>query len=807
MKTKHLLNIRSFLIALTGMTLFLSTITVSAQSNFYVDAVIGSDNAPNNGSQAAPFKTIRRAHTAMPQPGWGTIYVAPGIYTGSFTTTKSGISDTQRIRYVSTTKWGAKIVVPSPNTVKTGFDNRGHYVTIDGFDVDGTQSAGTLWTVGINVAGRRDSVINCRVANVYTSANGSSGGGAGILLDSWYGHNDMHAIGNVVANIGPKAPLTGGNFYQGIYQTATGSIKNNITYGVSGAGIHLWHNDHDIDIVNNTTFGNNTGIVWGGGDYVNGTGKPVWRGPASNINIHNNIVFDNRSYGLNESGQNSATHTIKNNIVFQNGTDFLLKVSTHQGTIAADPQFVNYVRTGGGDYHLKGTSPALNAGVATLAPFTDYDGVTRLGLPDIGAYELAGSCPYTAAPKAPKHLSAAGTSSSTIKLVWLGKTKKVKNKDEDEPNNVSSYLVERSLNDSTGFQLIANLSADLESFSDSGLTAGTAYYYRVSAINCFGSSDFSNRANGTPVCLLTSVPNAPLNTAATLGSSTQINLTWTDNSSDEDKWVVERSTNATMGFAEIASLAANTTAYNNTGLSGSTTYYYRVRAVNCFGPGSYSDIVSGTTPVMCSAPSVPNPPLNTAATAISALQINIAWRDNSGLETNWLVERSTSSGSGFTVIATLPPVPGFDTNTSYSDTGLSSGTTYYYRVRAVNCVGFSGYSAVVSASTISSFTGADLQTFSTTSIATNLVAGERSGRIVSLYPNPLSSVLNLKIAKDVVLNETTLKIVDWMGKEVKIVSLKSHETSIDRGQLQNGIYFYRVTNGGQSIDSGRLIVQ
>ena len=74
-------------------------------------------------------------------------------------------------------------------------------------------------------------------------------------------------------------------------------------------------------------------------------------------------------------------------------------------TITADPQFVNYIKTGGGDYHLKSTSPAIDKGISTYAPSTDYDGKVRpqgAGY-DIGAYEYGGTTPTpsptpTAAP-------------------------------------------------------------------------------------------------------------------------------------------------------------------------------------------------------------------------------------------------------------------------------------------------------------------------------------------------------------------------------------------------------------------------
>src|SRR5439155_21764812 len=84
-------------------------------------------------------------------------------------------------------------------------------------------------------------------------------------------------------------------------------------------------------------------------------------------------------------------------------------------------------------------------------------------------------------------------------------------------------------------------------------------------------------------------------------------------------------------------------------------------------------------------------PTNLSATAVSIGQINLAWSDNSSTETGFKIERSPD-GVTFTQIATAG-----SNVTSYSDTGLSAGTRYYYRVRATNGTGDSAYSSVANA--------------------------------------------------------------------------------------------------------------
>src|SRR5262249_11867167 len=141
-------------------------------------------------------------------------------------------------------------------------------------------------------------------------------------------------------------------------------------------------------------------------------------------------------------------------------------------------------------------------------------------------------------------------------------------------------------------------------------------------------------AGGTPP----TAPNAPSSLPTTGGSTSQINLTGTDNSTNEANFIVER--DVTSAFSSITSftLAANTTSFNNTSLQAGTTYYYRVKATNGAGSSNYSNVSNATTQ---STP--PNAPSGLAATAVSASQINLTWIDNSTNETNFIVERDVTS--------------------------------------------------------------------------------------------------------------------------------------------------------------------
>jgi len=356
-------------------------------SSLYVDPA-GSDG--NAGTKAAPFKTIAAA--AQHATAGTSIYVAAGSYEGGFQTSVSGTA-AAHIHFVSTTKWAAKIVPPASSNSDTAWDNRGNYIDIDGFEVDGSKvPTGTQWLTGIYSGGSFDVVENNHVHHIAKTASCPSGGGGGVGLDSYYGGVNNDAVSNVVNDIGPVACAT----MYGIYVSTSGSAVNNLVYSISDTAIRLWHDANHVVVANNTLFASGAGVLVGGGDYYHSTG------PDDYTQVVNNIVFDNAKTGIAELGSTGTHNLYSNNLSYQNGAG---NWSLHNGlsdahAVTANPAFVNYVRAGGGDYHLASVSPAIDKGTANDAPLTDLDGSPRpagAGY-DIGAYELQSAATPTPSP-------------------------------------------------------------------------------------------------------------------------------------------------------------------------------------------------------------------------------------------------------------------------------------------------------------------------------------------------------------------------------------------------------------------------
>ena len=232
---------------------------------------------------------------------------------------------------------------------------------------------------------------------------------------------------------------------------------------------------------------------------------------------------------------------------------------------------------------------------------------------------------------------------------------------------------------------------NVTTYNVTGLSSNTDYYYRVRAFNTGGTSGNSNVISLTT---LVDPPPAPNATAATNIQQTSFDANW-DAATGADGYYLDVATDNSFtsfvtGYDNLN--VGNVTTYNVSGLSANTDYYYRVRAFNTGGTSGNSNVISLTT--LPNAPSAPNA---TSATNVQQTSFDANWDVATGADGYYL---DVATDNGFTSF-----VSGYDNLnvgnvTTYSVSGLSANTDYYYRVRAFNTGGTSGNSNIISVTTL-----------------------------------------------------------------------------------------------------------
>jgi hypothetical protein len=193
----------------------------------------------------------------------------------------------------------------------------------------------------------------------------------------------------------------------------------------------------------------------------------------------------------------------------------------------------------------------------------------------------------------------------------------------------------------------------------------------------------------------TQAPAAPSNLSAAAASSSVVNLSWTDNDTAPNRatgYDVEDSTDG-VTFTQVATASAGATSFAVGGLQPSTTYTFRVRAFNSIGNSAYSNTASATTLANNGGLAAPS---NLTATAATATQINLAWTNNATIQTGFHIDRATNN----TFTLNLVTQTAAANAVTFSDSGLTAGTTYFYRVRAFDAAGDSANSNTASATTL-----------------------------------------------------------------------------------------------------------
>jgi len=223
--------------------------------------------------------------------------------------------------------------------------------------------------------------------------------------------------------------------------------------------------------------------------------------------------------------------------------------------------------------------------------------------------------------------------------------------------------------------------------SVTGLSSGTTYYYRVRAYNPGGTSGNSNTISQV------TLPSDPVATSATNITVNSFSANWNSSTGATGYYLDVATDNLfttfVTGFDNLD--VGNATTKSVAGLSSGTTYYYRVRAYNSGGTSGNSNTISQVT--------LPSDPVATSATNITVNSFSANWNSSTGATGYYL---DVATDNLFTTFVTGFNNLDVGNATTKSVTGLSSGTTYYYRVRAYNSGGTSGNSNIISLITLTS---------------------------------------------------------------------------------------------------------
>ncbi len=301
-----------------------------------------------------------------------------------------------------------------------------------------------------------------------------------------------------------------------------------------------------------------------------------------------------------------------------------------------------------------------------------------------GVWSATVTATPTGPPAAPSGLAAAvapaaGVGSGQVRLTWTAPS--------GNGAAITDYVIQRSTDDSTWTTVSDGVSTDTTS-TVTGLTNGTRYSFRVTAVNNIDAGPTSAPIQAAPVWKpgATGSLTAAVAPATGVGSG-QVKLAWSsptdDGASPITDYVVHKSTDGSTWTTVSEGVSTDTTS-TVTGLTNGTRYSFRVTARNAVGDGPTSAPIQAT-PVWKPASPGGLTAAVAPATGVGSGQVKLAWSaptDDGGTPiTDYVIQRSTN-GLSWTTLD-----DGASTATTYTVTGLTNGTRYSFRVTARNAIG------------------------------------------------------------------------------------------------------------------------
>lgn len=383
-------------------------------------------------------------------------------------------------------------------------------------------------------------------------------------------------------------------------------------------------------------------------------------------------------------------------------------------------------------------------------------------------------------PDQPIGFTATPISPSSILLTW------------SHPQNnggapITGYKVEYRIAPSTTDTTLATL-GNVTNYTNTGLVTGKTYIYRVSTINSAGTGSPTPEQAATPTSSSAPpkniVPNPPQSLSASVYSSTQINLSWNAPTSNGGPTVTGYKIDYMIDSKNFTNLIANTgssfTAYSHTGIQTGHTYTYRVFAINSIGTSNSSNTASVTSVAINTVPGSPT----LSANPSSATSINLSWippsNDGGSPITGYKIEYANGTSS-FTILVANTG----NTQTSYSHTKLVTGTSYIYRVSAINSIGTGSSSNSVTATP---------QETKTPTITSAIAISPTSAKISWIAPSQTYGQIISGYRIDQVINGNPLVIDDSISSSTTSYTV----TNLSTGKTYNFVITALLSGGSQT---------
>ncbi len=270
--------------------------------------------------------------------------------------------------------------------------------------------------------------------------------------------------------------------------------------------------------------------------------------------------------------------------------------------------------------------------------------------------------PILLAPLAPANLVVTDAGTDFIVLEWT-----------DSSDNEESFSIEISADGGETWDLIGILELDTTTARIAGLESGSTYQFKVYASNSVGDSDSSNIAEAATLPL-PEVPAGPSDLTVDGIGSQFVDLSWFDESDNEDSFLIEISRNGGNTWESVMSLDADSTEARVGGLASATSYQFRVVAQNQVGRSEASNIVNART-----TGGIPQAPGNVRPDNVWSSKVDVAWDDRSNNESGFRILVSSNGGSNWIEAGVTEA-----NATRFRVEGLDPEKTYVFGVRAIN---------------------------------------------------------------------------------------------------------------------------